>query len=432
VRRPPPTWYYGWLAYAIPLAMAVALLRVRRCDGREAAACFAAWTLALGALAVREVRFGPDFAPTASVAFALCFAEAQRPLARWLPGGARSAAALAILVGAAAFWPPAAALYAPQLARTLAALRGDPPPRSRTSTSAFAALLEFGKAAGAATPETSGYLDPGAAPEYGILVEPTLGHALRWSSRRAVPADNFGPYLDAGKLALVDRFFATASEEEAIGIAERLRTPYVVTAVHAALRRRPTLVQRRLHADDGSARGLSGHLEHFRLVTEGPAGGRPLFPVQVPRSTPPYKLFQVVAGAMLEVRASPGDVVRAELSLETPIGRRFLYRAVARADAAGLARLRVPYSTEPGPPTRATGRWLVRVARTETRIDVSERDVLDGGVVRVGAPSPDGSPPPWRGSGSPPVRATTPRPATGSRDPGGYPATARTSVSRLG
>ena len=102
VPRPPPTWYYGWLAYAIPVAIAVALLRLRRRDGREAAACFAAWTLSLGVLALYEIRFGPDFAPAASVAFAQTFALAQRPLARRLPGGTRSATALAILLGAAA------------------------------------------------------------------------------------------------------------------------------------------------------------------------------------------------------------------------------------------------------------------------------------------------------------------------------------------
>jgi hypothetical protein len=383
----PPTRSYGWFAYAIPLAMAVAWLRVRRRSGREAAACFAAWTLALGALAVREVRFGPDFAPTASVAFALTLAEAQRPLSRRLPGGARSAAALALLAGAAALWP-AAAVYQPQLARSLSARRSDASSTPRTSTNAFAALLDFGGRVRSATPETSGYLDAGAAPEYGILVEPTLGHALRWASRRAVPADNFGPYLDAARFALVNRFFATRSAEEAVEIAARLRTRYVVTGVHAALRRHPESIERRLHADDGSARGRAAHLGRFRLVAEGPPGGRPFFPVGAPHSAPPYKLFEVVEGAVLEIPAAPDALVRAELPLETPIGRRFLYRATARADRDGLARLRVPYATEPQGPTRATGRWRVRIGGAETQLDVAERDVIEGGVVRLAADAP--------------------------------------------
>jgi asparagine N-glycosylation enzyme membrane subunit Stt3 len=383
VPRRPPTSFYGWFAYALPLAMAVALLRVRRREEREAAACFALWTVALGVLAIHEIRFGPDFAPAASVALALSFAEAHRPLARRLPGGARPAAALAILVGAAALWPPAADLYWRQLVRSLSLRSGRPSLEPRTSWSPFAALLEFGERVRRATPETAGYLDAGAVPEYGVLVEPTIGHAIRWASRRAVPADNFGPYLDAERFALAYAFFATRSEREAVEIATRLRTRYVVTAVHAALRRYPAPVQRRLHADDGSARRGSRHLERFRLVTEGPAGGRPFFPVEEPRSVPPYKLFEVVEGAVLEVRAAPRAVVRAELDVETPIGRRFRYRAVARADAGGLARLRVPYATEAGPPTRANGPWRVRVADTELAVEVSERDVLEGGVVRV-------------------------------------------------
>ena len=89
---------------------------------------------------------------------------------------------------------------------------------------------------------------------------------------------------------------------------------------------------------------------------------------------------------MLEVRAAPGTRVRAELALDTPIGRRFLFRAGTLADAGGLARLRVPYATEPGPPTRARGPWRVWIGGAETGALFSERDVLEGGVVRVGAP----------------------------------------------
>ena len=383
VPRPPPSSYYGWFAYALPLAMAVALLQVRRREAREAAACFAVWAAALGGLAVREVRFGPDFAPAASVAFALTLAEAQRVAARCLPGGARAATALAILVGAAAlFWPPAAGLYWPQARSLWQERRSVPSPR--TASGPFAPLLEFGRSVRTATPETAGYLDADGIPGYGVLVEPSIGHAIRWASRRAVPADNFGPYLDDEKFALVKRFFATRSEEQAVGIAARLRTPYVVTAVHSALRGHPSLVERRLHELDGSARGNAPHLEHFRLVTEGPQGGLPFLPVPAPRYVPPYKLFEVVEGAVLEARATPDTVVRADLGLETPAGRRFRFRAVARADGSGVARLRVPYATEPAAPTRAIGPWRVRIAGTELELEVSEAEVLEGRVVPVG------------------------------------------------
>lgn len=382
--RLPPSSYYGWFAYALPFALVVVLWRVRRRETRAAAACFALWTAVLGGLAVRSLRFGPDFAPVASVAFALTVAEAQRAVGGLLPGGARSATALAILVGGAAlFWPPAAGLYWPH-ARSLWPPRRPEPSAAAAASSPFASLLAFGRSVRSATPETAGYLDAEGLPGYGVLVEPSIGHAIRWASQRAVPADNFGPYLDVERFARVNRFFATRSEEEAVDITARLRTPYVVTTLHTALRGRETLVQRRLHEREGSARGDGRHLEHFRLVTEGPKGGHPLYPVAAPHYLPPYKLFEVVEGAVLETRATPGSVVRAELRLETPAGRRFPFRAVARADAAGVARLRVPYATEPSAPTRAAGPWRVQIEGTELQVEVSEREVVEGRVILVG------------------------------------------------
>jgi hypothetical protein len=378
VPRAPPASYYGWFAYALPLALAAALWRTRAREVRAAAACFALWAAVLGAFGVSSIRFGPDFAPSAAVAFALLLVEAQRAAARRLPGGAATAFAVAAGAGAL-FWPPAASLYAPH-ARSLWHGR----PAANVASSPFASLLAFGAAVRAATPETAGYLAADGTPAYGVLVEPSLGHALRYASRRAVPADNFGPYLDAERYERVNRFFGARSEAEAAGIAASLRTRYVATALHGALRAPASTVQRRLHERDGSAAGDGGHLERFRLVTEGPKGGLPFLPLAAPSHLPPYKLFELVEGAVLEVRAAPGSVVRAELALETPLGRRFTFRAAARADAGGLARLRVPYATEPSAPTRAAGPWRVRSDGRERQAEVSERDVALGRVVRVG------------------------------------------------
>jgi asparagine N-glycosylation enzyme membrane subunit Stt3 len=383
VPRMPASAYYGWLAYALPLALAVTLWRVRRPEGRAASACFAAWAAVLGSLAVSGVRFGSDFAPAASVAFALTAGAAQGVAARRMPGGARAAAALAAAVVAAAlFWPPAASLYWPQ-ARSLWESRSD----ASAPWGPFASLVAFGRSVRAATPETAGYVDADGLPAYGVLVEPSLGHALRWASRRAVPADNFGPYLDALTYHRVDHFYATRSEDEAVLEANRLRTPYVVTATHTALRSGPALVQRRLHEHDGSARGHLPHLGHFRLVTEGPEHGLPFLPVAAPQELAPYKLFEVVAGAVLEVSAAPESEVEAELGLVTSAGRRFRFHAAALADGAGIARLRVPYATDAVAPTRAEGRWRVRTGDAEIEVEVSERDVVDGRVQSVGKPT---------------------------------------------
>jgi hypothetical protein len=87
---------------------------------------------------------------------------------------------------------------------------------------------------------------------------------------------------------------------------------------------------------------------------------------------------------VLEVRAPPGAAVHAELALEAPSGRRFAFRAVARAEADGVARLRVPYATEPGAAARAAGLWRVHHGGGESEVAVSERDVREGRIVVVG------------------------------------------------
>jgi asparagine N-glycosylation enzyme membrane subunit Stt3 len=378
VPRAPAASYYGWFAYALPLGLAAALWRMRIPALRAPAACLSLWAAVLGVFAVSSIRFGPDFAPAAAVALALALGEARQAAARALPRGVATAL-LATVAAAALLWPPAASLWLPH-ARSLWHGR----PAANVASSPFGSLLAFGRSVRAATPETAGFLAPDGDPAYGVLVEPSLGHALRYASRRAVPADNFGVYVDPARLAEVNRFFAARSETDAVEIASRLETPYVVTTLHSALRAHAGTVQRRLHERDGSALGEGAHLERFRLVTEGPKGGMPFLRPPEPSHLAPYKLFEQVAGAVLELRAAPGAAVRAELPLETPTGRRFTFRAAARAGADGLARLRVPYATEPTAPTRAAGLWRVHDEGGEREVAVAERDVIEGHVVRVG------------------------------------------------
>jgi hypothetical protein len=97
----------------------------------------------------------------------------------------------------------------------------------------------------------------------------------------------------------------------------------------------------------------------------------------------PYKLFERVAGALLEVDAAPGDDVRAQLVLETPTGRRLLYRARARADATGVASLRVAYPTTSDGPVRALGPYTIHAGGHRLSAEVPEDAVRTGTVVRA-------------------------------------------------
>jgi dolichyl-diphosphooligosaccharide--protein glycosyltransferase len=386
-----PYLWYGWFAYLIPLAGLALLARMRRRPVREPAACAALWALLLGTLAVGEVRFGSDFAPVASVAFALLISEVCAPLGR-ATGAPKLANAAALLLAVAALWPPLTQSYAPKLPHLRARLSESAERADTGALGSAQSLLRFGRSVREVTPETRGYLDATRTPEYGILVRPSLGHGFRYASRRALPADNFGPYLDDARFALARSFFTTASPTEAVDIARELGTRFVVTAASYALwppargrRLRNPGIARRLHSDDGSAHGGLPHLERFRLITEGPENGVPLFPIG--RKVVPYKLFEIVPGAVLEARAEPGTRLSAEVVVTTPLGRRFRYRAATRAGEDGVARLRVPYATDSEAPVRTEGAYQVRLGEQRTRTQIADRDVREGGVIRLEAVS---------------------------------------------
>jgi asparagine N-glycosylation enzyme membrane subunit Stt3 len=373
-----PLVYYGGFAYAIPLVPLAAIARARDPRRREPALVLAGWSAGFGLLAMLQVRYGNEFAAPGAIAFALALDEARRFLVGRFGGRPGRALALALAVLLAG---PLVALPAWRLPHWLArpAPLGDP-----LAASADGSLRRFGEAVRAATPEAPGFSDPTRRPSYGILCPPNIGHALRWSARRAMVVDNFGSYLDPPHFAAAQGFYATRDEAAAAAVAEELGAPWVVTMEFG--QGTPGSVSQRLQRRDG--RGAPGvpALARFRLVTEGPAGGRALtelFGVATAGAVP-YKLWEVVAGAHLEVVAPPGAEVEASVPIATPAGRRFRYRAIARADADGVARLRVPYATEAIHPVRALGRWRIRVEGALRRVEVSERAVREGGVVVVG------------------------------------------------
>jgi dolichyl-diphosphooligosaccharide--protein glycosyltransferase len=377
-----PLAHYGGFALAIPLVPLFGWLAAREPGRREAGRLFAAWSAAFGALAVLQLRYGNDFAPAAAVGFAGLVDALRRRLA--VPLGAtraRLAAGSAALVAAL---PLAIAPAARALA--LAAIGADPIAAGADPSLATPAgsLYRFAQAVRAATPETAGFDDPELRPAYAILASPNLGHVLHYVARRATPADNFGPYAGSRHFHAARNFFFLASESEAVALARRLGARYAITMEYGRVPRGS--VTQRLHRQDGLARPRRPRWERFRLVTEGPAGGTPLaslFGVASPPGAVPYKLFEIVEGAQLEVTAPPGTAVEASVAIATPLGRRFEYRAEAQAGADGVARLRLPYATETSAPARPIGPWQVRAGHARFEVPVSERAVREGAVVAV-------------------------------------------------
>jgi dolichyl-diphosphooligosaccharide--protein glycosyltransferase len=376
-----PISYFGGFGYLLPLVPLVALWRAREARVRQPALLLAAWTAGFGALAALQIRYGNDYAPAGAVGFALALDAARRALARSLPRLAARLAAAALVVATAG---PLVGFAAQEAWATLRALPplGDPLLATPDGT-----LYRFAEMVRAATPETRGFDAPDQHPEYGILCSPNIGHVLHYVARRATTADNFGPYSGARHFAEARGFTWLESEQAAVALANRLGARYAVTMEYGPAP--PRSLAQRLHREDGLERQGAARWEHFRLVTEGPAGGTPLsmlFGAPAAPGSVPYKLYEIVPGALLEAEAAPGTRVEASVTVRTPAGRRFVYTARGAAGADGVARLRVPYATETQAPARPIGPWLVRVGDAEREVAVSESAVREGSAVAVGGP----------------------------------------------
>ncbi len=372
---------FAGLAFLLPLCPLAALWRARIAEVREASLLLALWSAAFAALALTTARLANDFAPAAAVCCALGLSEAAQAAARGRLS--RLAGPLALVLGLALVWPALARMAggAPRLIETWR----EGATRQRLGDAAFHRDLQrFARAVRDATPATTGFLDDGR-PEYGILCFPAMGSALVNVAERPVTATGFGPYLGREGFAESVRFYAQHSEPEAVRIARRLGARYVATSLEG--RPPPASMLHRLQVEDGLARASRPALAHFRLVTEAPVRGVPLGFASgtARRSEAPYKLFEVVEGAVLEHRGPPGAELRAEVEVRTP-GRRFTWAATAVADARGRARLRVPYATATELPVAPVGPYRVSVDGRVRRVPVTEEQVRRGATIPVGKP----------------------------------------------
>jgi asparagine N-glycosylation enzyme membrane subunit Stt3 len=385
----PAVYYFGHFAYLIPIAPLAALLVPAR-ERRAGAWLLAGWTAIFGALAIWQVRYGLDFTPAGSIAFSLLLAGLTRPLARARLSALRPVAAVGL--GVLLLAVPAYAVYLPPARHSLGAILGQGPGAQAMLSSPVGSMVRFLRTVRLVTPETSGYLEAGR-PEYGVLCRTHIGHALHYVARRASASDGFMGIVGRENFAAAQRFFETRSEEEAVDLARGLTARYVVTMFFPGIE--PGSIEARLHFERGVGAGDEPPLERFRLVAEGPPRGQPLsdlLGVRRPRNVVPYRLFEVVAGAVLELRTTPGTQVRVTLGLRTPVGERFTWAREVLADAKGVARIRVPYPTEGGAPIAAAGSYRVRAGERTYRVRVSEREVRSGASVGVDRPpSGDGA-----------------------------------------
>jgi hypothetical protein len=268
--------------------------------------------------------------------------------------------------------------HLPGLAQTLTALRTGRPLPTPEGT-----LLEFARQVRRATPETEGFLDPARPAEYGILTDPSLGHALHYVAHRATPADNFGPYLGREGFEATLRLLLSPPGRSTQGELESRRLRYVVTGWQPRWHRGSLL--ERLHTRDGRAQGSLPALAHFRLIAEGPPAGVPLGRAPGSATVPtPYKLFEIVRGARLVVSGAPGERVRARVTISGS-SRRFVHRVDAIADERGCASLRLPYATVTDAPVHPEGPYRLERGKDEVFVEVSEEAVREGALLTAPA-----------------------------------------------
>lgn len=386
-RRPgrPAVLSWGHLAYLIPLApLSVIGLGRRRPSLRPALGVLAAWGAFFGFLALLQRRYGNDLGPAASLLFALgAWSLARWSLSRLPDSGARRVGtyALATLLLIVSLGVPISRIYAPRVSSSWMAVTRSDWPGEEARRSVAATLSRFTREVGRVTPETTGYLDGGPMPAYGVIAHANIGHALQYGARRATATDPFWSYIGPENWERSFAFLDAREEGRALELAAELRGRYVVTLPDA----NPGTVVARLHHEEGSHAGALPALQHFRLITEAPAAGRSIGEIfrRQPPGSVPYRLFEIVKGARLEVRGAPGSDVVATVSLLTPTGRKRQYRNAARVDDDGWARLVLPYSTEATQPTRARGPYRVRVAGVDHALRVSEAQVVEGEQVTL-------------------------------------------------
>ncbi|NMB85474.1 MAG: hypothetical protein GYA29_04405 [Methanothrix sp.] len=249
---------------------------------------------------------------------------------------------------------------------------------------------------------TSFYDNPDKNAEYSIMNWWDYGNWVLYISKRPVVANNFqAGVMDAAK------FYLSEDEDDAIAVLDERGSRYILTDYKLIYSKLPAIakwVNEDLNSymrweDQGSKIAViplqrlfnttlarlylfdAVGMGHFRLIYESATL------LGESSAQGEVKVFEYVPGALIRVKASPGQRVGALLNMTSNQGRAFTY--VNEASQNGDAfEMRVPYSTESRYETHAVGPYLI-FAGNETGVnaqslDVSESDVLGGNTIEIG------------------------------------------------
>lgn len=210
--------------YAVPLAAAALAWARRKAPNREALRLIVLQLLVLGAVTLLQRRFFNSFSVMLALSLgwtlvALFRAADSRGTPRWLSAAAVAIAAIWLLL-------PVLQSYRLPLRNVGEAWTG----RRLTLPEAVERRRSFARAARWLrdnSPDTAGFFDPQAVPEYGVLAFWAHGHLIEYVARRPSIANNFGDDLGGSNFYESARFFQVA-EAPAREIAKRLGARYVL------------------------------------------------------------------------------------------------------------------------------------------------------------------------------------------------------------
>lgn len=376
------------LVWTSPALLAALVWLSRRRGPWPAGAVVAGWCAAFCVAALAQRRFVASLAAPFALAVAACAVPAAGELRRRF-AGRRAAGALATAACTAAILAlamPVADFYVHPIGNLLRTARGEPA-AIRGWQRTQRGLVPVARWLALHSPPTSGWLDPGAQPEYGILAAWGDGHLLRWIARRPVVQDNFGDDVGVDNFARAERYFASTSESEALAILAGLRVRYVLVRGSGSGHGggyAPESLFARLHRLKGTSGSLAAGpeggtvrvaaLAHHRLLLDAAARD-----ARAGESRPAYKLYEVVAGARVSGRAAPGALVMLRLPVHAGSAGRFVYRSETRADADGRYSLALPYANEGAvSDLRPAPHYDLQSGNARATLAVDEAAVRDG------------------------------------------------------
>ncbi len=389
----------GYGAALLPLALGWMLWSA----WRERCLVLALWGVAALVLAVQsasQARFAEALsAPMAVVlAWALARALQRLKLATARPASALATAAVLVALTLLAQWPTL-----DKLVQRVGGGRASGPSERPAMLGARLACDWIAQ-------------QPQLAPGESVLASWSHGHAIEWAAQRASVATNFGSYVGERGFSAPARFFLREDEASAIALLDEHRARFVLVdgdlpgtlntlIEHGAPERREryvgggaerggmvrpewflTLGARALFDGYLGPRGVDGApFEHLRLVWVAPIrdAGRPL---RSPRDfAPAAMVWERVPGALVEARGASGEELGLEFELVFPVADKALrWRASARADELGVARVRVPYATDGAfGEGRARSRLRYRFGARSGELDIAESAVRSGGVIAL-------------------------------------------------